>query len=108
MLLQGFLLSYKFFQTTTKKCLDSLLPQAQSCGVTISVGDNASPDHSPLQLSDYQDRLCQEHPDQSEILSVSYFDQNFGYAGGMNRLTCNSEADWLLLIGSDTVFAPDA
>jgi len=108
MLLQGYLLSYKSFQTTTKKCLDSLLPQAQSCGVNVSVGDNASPDHSPLLLSAYQDRLYQEHPDQSKILSVSYFDQNFGYAGGMNRLTCNSAADWLLLIGSDTVFAPDA
>jgi GT2 family glycosyltransferase len=108
MLLQCFLLSYKFFDTTTKKCLDSLLPQALSCGVSISVGDNASPDNSSLLLSRYHDSITQEYPDLSQFLSVSHFDQNFGYAGGMNRLASNPKATWLLLIGSDTVFAPDS
>lgn len=106
MLLQGFLLSYKYFETTTKQCLDSLLPQAAACGVPILVGDNASPDHSPLLLSEYADQLSRHHFEQAKYLSVRYFDQNFGYAGGMNRLANYLDADWLLLIGSDTVFAP--
>jgi len=106
MLVQGFLLSYKYFETTTKPCLDSLLPQALECGVPIMVGDNCSPDHSPLLLSEYADQLSHLHFEQAKNLSVRYFDQNFGYAGGMNRLTQSLDAEWLLLIGSDTVFAP--
>jgi len=106
MFLQGFILSYKYFETTTQPCLDSLLPQAAECGVHISVGDNSSPDHSPLHLSEYADALHHHAPEQARFLSVSYFDQNFGYAGGMNRLTQSSQSDWLLLIGSDTEFAP--
>jgi len=106
--LQGFLLSYKSFETTTKRCLESLLPQAATSGVTVFLGDNGSPDESPLLIAQYVNQLALHQPKQSQYLRTTYFDENFGYAGGMNRLTMGVPADWLLLIGSDTVFSPNA
>jgi GT2 family glycosyltransferase len=35
-----------------------------------------------------------------------FFERNWGFAGGMNRLVAECQAPWVLLVGSDTVFAP--
>jgi GT2 family glycosyltransferase len=93
-------LGYGHFELTTKKCLDSILPQLEESRVKVYVLDNGSPDDSALK----QKIFCSNYP---QIESL-YSDINLGFAGGMNYLAEKSNSDWLMLVGSDTIFYKNA
>jgi len=106
--LQCFVLSYNNFERTTQRCLDSLLPQIVQNHIKVTVGDNASPDKAGKQLEIYHSKFLLSHPTHSSFFNIKCFDQNFGFGGGMNLLTAETEAEWILLIGSDTIFPSGA
>jgi GT2 family glycosyltransferase len=93
-------LGYGQFDKLTRPCLDSILPAAVSLGVPVLAVDNGSPDESAGQLQAYGDK----HP----ALQVILTGENLGFAGGMNRGVAATDADWVVLVNSDTRFAPDA
>jgi GT2 family glycosyltransferase len=93
-------LGYGQFETTTKKCLESILPQVDQSFAKVYVLDNGSPDDS----AEKQKIFCKNY-----IWVESFYSEtNLGYAGGMNYLAEKSVGDWLMLIGSDTIFYPNA
>ena len=94
------LLSYGKFSTTTQTCLDSLLPDSQNEKFRLTVIDNHSPDDSAERIRDYL-------TDQPQVRTV-YLETNTGFGGGMNHGASMATAEWLLLVNSDTVFAPGA
>ncbi len=93
-------LGYGQFDSLTRPCLDSILPTAVSLGVPVLAVDNGSPDDSALQLQAYANL----HPELRIILTG----ENLGFAGGMNRGVAATKSDWVVLVNSDTRFAPDA
>jgi GT2 family glycosyltransferase len=93
-------LGYGQFENTTQRCLDSILPQIEGPQVKVYVLDNGSPDDSASQ----QKKFCSNHPQ----LETLYSDINLGFGGGMNFLAENSYSDWLMLVGSDTIFYKNA
>ncbi len=94
------LLSYGKFSTTTQPCLDSLLPDSRNEKYRLTVIDNHSPDDSAALIRDYLS-------DQPQVRTV-YLEANTGFGGGMNHGASLATAEWLLLVNSDTVFAPGA
>lgn len=100
--LEIFVLGYGAFADTTRLCLDSLLPQAQTLNISVVVGDNGSPDDSAVRLQEFIDES------QSSVLKSRIFVENHGFSGGMNRLIDEASASWLLLVGSDTIFEETA
>lgn len=94
------LLSYGKFSTTTQPCLDSLLPDSLNKNYRLTVIDNRSPDDSAERIRDYL-------IDQPQVRTV-YLESNTGFGGGMNHGASLATAEWLLLVNSDTVFAPGA
>lgn len=94
------LLSYGKFSTTTKPCLDSLLPDCDNENFRLTVVDNCSPDHSAEEIRAYL-------KDRPQVRTV-FLQQNTGFAGGMNHGASLADSEWLLLVNSDTVFAPGA
>ena len=94
------LLSYGKFATTTQPCLDSLLPDSRNENYRLTVIDNHSPDDSAERIRDYL-------KDQPQVRTV-YLETNTGFGGGMNHGASLATAEWLLLVNSDTVFAPGA
>jgi GT2 family glycosyltransferase len=101
---EAFILSYKAFDNTTFKCLESLLPQTLAEGIPLQIADNNSPDDSGQLLKEFFYRFDSGNPDQKHLFRVHFFDQNYGFAGGMNQITKGAQSDWLILIGSDTLF----
>ncbi len=92
-------LGYGNFAQTTRRCLESLLPIPKEVRVTLF--DNGSPDDSP-QL---QTQFVQQYPEISSVIHST----NLGYAGGMNAaVDSNADGEWLMLVGSDTIFHPNA
>ena len=94
------LLSYGKFSTTTQPCLDSLLPDSHNENYRLTVIDNHSPDDSAAHIRNYL-------KDQPQVRTV-YLETNTGFGGGMNHGASLATAEWLLLVNSDTVFAPGA
>lgn len=92
----AYILSYKNFSTTTQKCLDTLLPQAYSLGVSVDVIENGSSDGTLDQILAYQ----KIHPG----FDVQVLNENHGFAGGFNIGVRESESDWILVINSDIRF----
>jgi GT2 family glycosyltransferase len=92
-------LGYGKFAATTQLCLDSLALQLQRPEVKVTVIDNGSPDEA----AQLQETYLQQYPQiQSVILP-----NNLGYAGGMNYGVNLLESDWVFLLGSDTILAPN-
>ena len=94
------LLSYGKFLTTTKPCLDSLLPDSNNGNFRLTVVDNCSPDNSAKDIREY----LKDYPQVPTI----FLESNTGFAGGMNFGASQSTAEWLLLVNSDTIFLPGA
>ena len=94
------LLSYGKFSTTTQPCLDSLLADSRNEKYRLTVIDNHSQDDSAEQIRAYL-------KDQPQVRTV-YLETNTGFGGGMNHGASLATAEWLLLVNSDTVFAPGA
>jgi GT2 family glycosyltransferase len=94
------LLSYGKFATTTQTCIDSLLPDSRNEKYRLTVIDNHSPDDSAERIRDYLKA-------QPQVRTV-YLENNTGFGGGMNHGASLATAEWLLLVNSDTVFAPGA
>lgn len=94
------LLSYGKFASTTQPCIDSLLPDSRNEKYRLTVIDNHSPDDSAERIRDYL-------KDQPQVRTV-YLENNTGFGGGMNHGASLATAEWLLLVNSDTVFAPGA
>jgi GT2 family glycosyltransferase len=92
------LLSYKNFNTTTKICLDTLLPEAQENNIRVLVVDNASPDGSADELLKYQ----QQHPRFDLQLNI----ENLGFTGGFNSTAGKVDCDWFVIVDSDAAFPP--
>jgi GT2 family glycosyltransferase len=93
-------LGYGQFGKTTQQCLISLIAQAQEIGAIIHVLDNGSPDDSAL----LQKNFCASFP---EVRS-SYSEINLGYAGGMKQIALKGSGQWLVLVGSDTIFTSES
>lgn len=98
MFLSAIILGYKQFELTTQVCIRSLLPYLDRPDLKLMVLDNGSPDESASQ----QEKFLENYPQIQSMRCV----ENLGYAGGMNFAAKEIHSDWLLLIGSDTVFAP--
>ena len=94
------LLGYQKFEQTSGPCLESLRPWFGDPDVEILALDNASPDGS----GDRMRRWCEAHPTVSFVQS----EHNRGFAGGMNWGADHARGQWLLLVNSDTEFAPQA
>jgi GT2 family glycosyltransferase len=94
------LLGYQKFEQTSCLCLESLRPWFGDPDVEILALDNASPDGS----GDRMRRWCEAHPTVSFVQS----EHNRGFAGGMNWGADHARGQWLLLVNSDTEFAPRA
>jgi GT2 family glycosyltransferase len=93
-------LGYGRFRSTSQLCLESLLPLPEDVELTIL--DNGSPDNS----ADQQRFFLKDYPQVRSIISAV----NLGFSGGMNHAVSQMEtpAEWILLVGSDTEFHPDA
>ena len=93
-------LGYGRFQQNSQACLASLLPIPNDVEVTIF--DNGSPDDSPSQQTEF----IHQHPEIHSVLNP----KNLGFAGGMNQAVqqLESNCEWLMLVGNDTIFHPQA
>jgi len=89
-------LGYTRFDSTTRICLESLLPWIEDPLFEILVIDNGSPDESAQKSATW----CEMHPRAKFILS----ERNLGFSGGMNLGASHASGRWLLLVNSDTVF----
>lgn len=79
--------------------LERFLPSVRAStysNLDIIVGDNASADNSVQFLEEY-------YPDIRIIIN----DQNFGFAGGYNKILEQVEADYFVLLNSDVEVVPD-
>ena len=94
------LLSYGKFASTTKPCLDSLVADCANTNFRLSVVDNCSPDNSANEIREY----LKTYPH----VRTYFLETNLGFGGGMNYGAAKAESEWLLLVNSDTVFAPGA
>ena len=92
------LLSYGKFATTTKPCLDSLLADCANENFRLTVIDNCSPDNSADEIREY----LKPYPH----VRTHFLKENIGFAGGMNYGDSMAKGEWLLLVNSDTIFAP--
>lgn len=99
-LLHAIVLGYGQFQRTSQICLDSLIPQAKTLNIPVLIFDNGSPDDSLLQ----QEKYLKDQPNIKSLSSTI----NLGFAGGMNEAARTINAEWLLLVGSDTIFTKNS
>jgi GT2 family glycosyltransferase len=93
-------LGYGQFQKTSQICLDSLIPQAETLNIPVLIFDNGSPDDSLF----FQEKYLKDYPNVKSSSSPI----NLGFAGGMNEAARNIDAEWLLLVGSDTIFTKNS
>jgi GT2 family glycosyltransferase len=93
-------LGYGNFHQTTEKCLNSILKERHRSDILITAIDNGSLDNSALELESY----LKDYPE----INLKILPQNLGFAGGMNHGVSLAEAEWVCLLGSDTVFSPQA
>jgi GT2 family glycosyltransferase len=94
------ILSYKNFDTTTKICLDTLLPEAEKNDIKVLVVDNASPDDSAEKLIRYH----QDHP----LFELQLNKENLGFTGGFNSTAGKVDCDWFVIVDSDAAFPPNS
>ena len=95
------ILSYNRFDSTTKLCLDSLLPQIKELkDFKLIVLDNKSTDKSEKKLEDYYKNNLD--------FTLTLSQENLGFTAGFNKLFKDNEAEWILLIDSDTIFPKDS
>lgn len=94
------LLSYGKFATTTKPCLASLVNECANENFRLTVIDNCSPDNSANEIREY----LKPYPH----VRAQYLETNTGFGGGMNHGASLADGEWLLLVNSDTIFAPGA
>jgi GT2 family glycosyltransferase len=99
-LLSLVLLGYQKFEQTSSPCLESLRPWFDDPEIEVLALDNASPDGSGERMR----RWCAAYPSVSFMQS----EYNRGFAGGMNWGAQQARGQWLLLVNSDTEFAPQA
>jgi GT2 family glycosyltransferase len=99
-LLSLVLLGYQKFEQTSSPCLESLRPWFDDPEIEVLALDNASPDGSGERMR----RWCAAYPSASFMQS----EYNRGFAGGMNWGAQQARGQWLLLVNSDTEFAPQA
>lgn len=97
---EAIILGYGRFEETSQKCLDSLIPQAVKEGIDVLAVDNGSPDNAAELLRAY----AKENP----LLKIQINPNNLGFGGGMNQAVSASEADWIILVNSDIIFAQDS
>jgi GT2 family glycosyltransferase len=95
-LLSLVVLGFRNFDSTTRVCLQSLLPWLDDPQIEVLVVDNGSPDDSAEKTAEW----CANHPSVLALLS----EENKGFAGGMNWGASHASGDWLLLVNNDTVF----
>jgi len=98
--IHAIILGYTNFNQTSKKCLESLESEFSRKDVQFSVIDNGSPDNA----AELQKLYATQNPN---IHSIT-LPQNLGFAGGMNFGASLVSAEWLLLLGSDTIFPQEA
>jgi len=89
-------LGYTNFNQTSKNCLDSLVGEFHRHDVRFTVIDNGSPDNAAALQEAYVS-------DKPRLYSV-VLPKNLGFAGGMNFGADLAPAEWVLLLGSDTIF----
>lgn len=99
-LVHAIVLGYCNFKTTTQKCLESLIVYLNRPDFKLTVIDNGSLDDA----AEMQQQFVRSYPQIESII----LPHNLGYGGGMNYGASSSNATWIFLIGSDTVFSPDA
>jgi GT2 family glycosyltransferase len=92
------ILGYGNFLFTTQKCLESLIKEVNQEDVLITVIDNGSLDNSAKLQKDF----LEIYP----TINSVYLPQNLGFAGGMNYGASLVNAEWVILMGSDTIFMP--
>lgn len=92
------LLCYGKFASMTKPCLDALIHDCSNPAFRLAVIDNASQDNSASELREY----LQPYP----YIRAVYLKKNIGFAGGMNYGATLAEAEWILLVSNDTIYAP--
>ena len=93
-------LGYGKFQQTTQQCLASLIKEITRTDLKVTVIDNGSPDDSAT----LQSQHLQQYPEVQSVILPS----NLGFAGGMNHGVRLKDAEWVLLLGSDTILSPNA
>ncbi len=99
--LHAIVLGFNRFNSTSKLCLDSLIPQlTYEETIQVTAIDNGSTDDSAELLSQY----VKKNP----IIKVSFHEKNLGFGGGMNRAAQNINCEWLLLVNSDLIFPPSS
>ncbi len=89
------LLAYNNLDNTTKPCLDSLFTASVQTDFHIVLVDNASQDDT----RDYLASIDGQHDNLTIILN----DSNLGYSGGNNVGIKAHEAEYYVLLNSDTV-----
>ncbi|HET6515294.1 MAG TPA: glycosyltransferase family 2 protein [Thermodesulfovibrionales bacterium] len=89
------LLSFKYFDETTKLCFESLVRDRNFNHWELIVVDNGSDDDTPEHL-----RALQEaYPSVRFIFS----EKNLGFAGGMNTGIREAQGEVIILLNSDTI-----
>lgn len=99
-LLSVVLLGYQRFEQTSELCLESMRTWIGDPDVEVLAIDNASGDGSGQRMQAW----CEARPPVSFLQSA----HNRGFAGGMNWGAAQARGQWLLLVNSDTEFAPGA
>ena len=94
--IHALILGYRNFNQTSKKCLDSLVSEFHREDVRFTVIDNGSPDNA----AELQAIYATQNPNIHSVI----LPQNLGFAGGMNFGAGLVSAEWILLLGSDTIF----
>ena len=90
------IINYKTPEMTCD-CLQSLLPEIACKNIQITMVDNGSKDNSVLQIQSW---IGANNPEQIKLISS---DKNGGFAFGNNLGLVNKDADFYLLLNSDTV-----
>ncbi len=96
--LSAVVLGYGNFDETSRKCLNSLIEDAQENNVSLLAVDNGSADDSANKLLNFQ----KDHP----YLQVQLNSENLGFGGGMNQAVSLLDSEWILLVNSDIIFPP--
>ena len=87
-------LSYNALEETTKPCLESIFTAQTECDCEVVVVDNASTDNT----RDYLQQMQVRHANLKLILNQ----ENKGFAGGNNSGIHTANADFYVLLNSDT------
>jgi len=98
--IHAIILGYTNFSLTSKQCLESLESEFPRKDIQFTVVDNGSSDNA----AELQELYALQNPNIHSVI----LPQNLGFAGGMNFGASLVSAEWLLLLGSDTVFPGEA